>query len=253
MQVDPKPEPIPAAAGGKLQFGIRHLLGLMTYVGVVLGIATWQGPQTLVATLGLGLAWLSHWGAFQRLQAGRTQLILIGLAWVTYLVSLFVPCYGVLGLQAAYVYISLPVESILSTDGARIAPYAVPWVISIDLSNVFQLLLPLHFWRLSVGRGQVLSMISCLAMVGPWVTLVLEPGLEVGYYLWCASFMLLLIAVRVNRATLIGMVVLAVLLIAIFRFYPDSDPGPLKAIPKVTNRPPAAMSPTPTDTAGPRL
>ena len=74
------------------QFRLWHMFALTTYVAVILGIATWQGPPTLMVTLGLGVAILSHLGAFERLQQGRTQLILVGVAWVTYLVSLCTPC-----------------------------------------------------------------------------------------------------------------------------------------------------------------
>ncbi|MFN0020621.1 MAG: hypothetical protein ACKVP0_20375 [Pirellulaceae bacterium] len=213
---------VPSPPTGNWQFGIRHLLGLMTYVAVMLGIATWQGPQTLMVTTGLGLALLSHLGAFQRLQTGRTQLVLVGIAWVTYLVSLCTPCttgtFTVYGWQAAWIYLYGPVEAMLRTDtGFEIVAW--PWIITIDMSNVLQLTLPLLIWRLSRERGQVLSVLSCVAMVGPWTTLVMATDLYIAYYIWCVSFMLLAIAVRVNRLTLMGMAVLAVLHIVIFRVF----------------------------------
>jgi len=207
---------------GNWQFGIRHLLGLMTYVAVMLGIATWQGPQTLMVTTGLGLALLSHLGAFQRLQTGRTQLVVVGLAWVFYLVSLCTPCttgpFTVYGWQAAWIYFYGPVEALLKKDtGFEI--FAWPWIVTIDMSNVLQLTLPLLIWRLSRKRGQVLMVLSCLAMVGPWTTLVMANDLYFAYYVWCASFMLLVNAVPVNRLTLIGMAGLAVVHIVIFRVF----------------------------------
>lgn len=204
------------------QFGIRHLLGLMTYVAVMLGIATWQGPHTLMATCGLGLALLSHLGALERLQSGRTQLVLVSLAWVTFLVSLCSPCltgsFQIYGWQAGWIYLMAPVQAIFSTD-TNIQPVDWPWIISINVANVLQTLLPLLIWRLGRGRGQVLATLSCLAMVGPWTTLVMATDLYVAYYIWCASFMLLVIAVPVNRSTLIGMTCLAVLLVGIFRVF----------------------------------
>jgi hypothetical protein len=204
------------------QFGIRHLLGLMTYVAVMLGIATWQGPQTLMATCGLGLALVSHLGALERLHSGRTQFVLFGLAWATFLVSLCAPCttgpFQIYGWQAAWIYLAAPVQVIFATDSS-VEPFGWPWLISIDLANILQALLPLLIWRLGRGRGQVLATISCLAMVGPWTTVVMATDLYVAYYLWCASFMLVVIAVPVNRATLIGMTCLAVLLVVIFRVF----------------------------------
>ena len=208
--------------GGNWQFGIRHLLGLMTYVAVMLGIAMWQGPQTLMVTTGLGLALLSHVGAFQRLQSGRTQLILVGLAWVFYLVSLCTPCttgsFTVYGWQAAWIYLYGPLE-VMIKENSDFQLFAWPWIVTIDISNVLQVTLPLLIWRLSRERGQVLSVLSCLAMVGPWTTLVMASDLYVAYYVWCASFMLLVIAVPVNRLTLIGMAGLSVVLVVIFRIF----------------------------------
>jgi len=206
---------------GRWQFGIRHLLGLMTYVAVMLGIATWQGPETLMVTLELGLALLSHLGAFERLQSGRTQMVLVGIAWVIYIVSLCTPCttgpFSIFGFQAAWMYF-LGVARILRTD-SEFQVFGFPWIISVDTSNILQAILPLLIWRLSRGRGRVFSTISCLAMVGPWTTLVMVGDLYVAYYIWCVSFMLLVIAVPVNRATLIGMFCLAILLVGIFRIF----------------------------------
>jgi hypothetical protein len=213
---------VPLPLAGNWQFGIRHLLGLMTYVAVMLGITTWQGPQTLMVTTGLGLALLSHLGAFQRLQSGRTQLMVVGLAWVVYLVSLCTPCttgpFTVYGWQAAWIYFYGPVEALLKKDtGFEI--FAWPWIVTIDMSNLLQVVLPLLIWRLSRERGQVLSVLSCLAMVGPWTTLVMASDLYVAYYIWCASFMLLAIALPVNRRTLMGMAGIAVVHIVIFRVF----------------------------------
>ncbi|MCE9528217.1 MAG: hypothetical protein K8R36_19420 [Planctomycetales bacterium] len=213
---------MPSPPAGNWQFGIRHLLGLMTYVAVMLGIATWQGPQTLMVTTGLGLALLSHLGAFKRLQTGRNQLVLVGLAWVFYLVSLCTPCmtgtFTVYGWQAAWIYFYGPVEAMLRKESG-FEVFAWPWIVTIDMSNVLQAVLPLLIWRLSRERGQVLSVLSCLAMVGPWTTLVMASDLYIAYYIWCASFMLLAMAVPVNRPTLMGMAALAVVHIAIFRVF----------------------------------
>lgn len=209
-------------ANRRWQFGIRHLLGLMTYVAVMLGVATWLGPQTLMVTCGLGLALLSHLGAFKRLQSGRTQYGLVGLAWVTFLVSLFTPCttgsFQIYGWQAAWIYLTGPVTAFFQFDSG-FEFFGWPWLIGIDTANVVQTILPLLIWRLGRERGKVFSTICCLVMVAPWTTLVMATGLYVAYYIWCASFMLVVIAVPVNRATLIGMICLAILLIVIFRVF----------------------------------
>lgn len=207
------------------QFRLCHLFALMTYVAFALGITTWQGPSTLMVSLGLGVALFSHLGAFERLQQGRTQLILVGVAWVTYLVSLCAPCaVGVVtlfGWEAAWSYLWEPVSAIF-TQQATLRPFTWPWLWSINLANVLQLTLPLLIWRLSRGRGEVLFVFICLAMVGPWTTLIIAPGLYVAYYIWCISFMLLVMAVQVNRATLIAMVGLAILHAAIFKMFAES-------------------------------
>jgi hypothetical protein len=208
------------------QFRLWHLFGLMTYVAVMLGVATWQGPPTLMVTLGLGVAILSHLGAFERLQQGRTQLVLVGIAWVTYLVSLCTPCttgtFTVFGWQAAWTYLAGPFAALFSLErNFDIQLHAWPWVTSVDLANVLQAALPLLMWRLSRNRGKVLSVLICLAIVGPWTTLVMANGLFVAYYIWCISFMLVVMAVPVNRWTLLSMAGLSALQIAIFKTYSD--------------------------------
>ena len=219
-----KTEIQPTAPLNRWQFRLWHLFALMTYVAVVLGIASWQGPQTLMVTLGLGLALFSHLGAFERLQKGRTQLIVVGVAWVTYLISLCTPCgtgtFTVFGWQAAWTYLAGPfAEPFLTEAFFHPRLQAWPWLLSVDLANVLQAALPLLLWRLSRGRGHVLAMVSCLAMVGPWTTLVMATWLYVAYYIWCVSFMLLVIAVPVNRLTLLGMIGLAVLQVTIFKIW----------------------------------
>jgi hypothetical protein len=218
--LDPKSEtPSPPK---RWQFRLWHLFALTTYAAVVLGIATWQGPPTLMVTLGLGLALLSHLKAFEPLQRGRAQFALIGVAWVTYLVSFCTPCttgtFTVFGWQAAWMYLGAPVAALFEKDSS-FDTLAWPWVVSVDLSNLLQAVLPLHLWRLRLGRGRVLATLSCLAMVAPWVTLIVATDLFVAYYLWCISFMLLVIAVPVSRGTLIGMTGLAALHFAIFKLF----------------------------------
>jgi len=194
----------------------------MTYVAVMLGIATWQGPFTLMATSGLGLAILSHIGALRRWQQGRTQLVLVGLAWVTYLVSLCTPCttgpFSVFGGHAAWIYLMVPVAAFFGEEW-NFEPKGWPWLVSINAANLLQLILPLHLWRLNRGRGELLCSLNFLAMIGPWVTLIIATDLFVGYYIWCASFMLLVIAAPVNRWTLVGMAGLATMHIAVFRVF----------------------------------
>ena len=221
-KVDPPPNGKNASPPARWQFRLWHLFAVMTYVAVLLGVATWLGPQTLVVSLGLGLALLSHLKAFARLQNGRTQLILAGIAWVAYLVALCIPCVigflTVFGWQAAWTYLWGPLAAVF-TRRVSIQGFTWPWLWSVNLANILQLALPLLIWRLSRGRGEVLSVLICLAMVGPWTTLIMAPDLFVGYYIWCLSFMLLVIAVPVSRATLLGMTGLAILHILIFKMF----------------------------------
>jgi hypothetical protein len=214
-----------ASPSKRWQFRLWHLFALMTYVAVMLSVVTWQGPQSLMVTIGLGLALLSHLGAFERLQQGRAQLILVGVAWVTYLVSLCTPCgvgiFTLFGWQAAWTYLWEPISAIF-TQQATLQGFTWPWLWSVNLANALQLTLPLLIWRLSRGRGKVLSVLICLAMIGPWTTLIMAPGLYIAYYIWCFSFMLLVMAVPVSRATLIGMVGLAILHAVIFKIFDGS-------------------------------
>jgi hypothetical protein len=193
------------------QFGIAHLLGVMTWACVAAALVAGFGPGTLMMSAGLLLAWLNYCGAFASLQSGRRQTAVLWTAWGLFLVSLALPCLGafgmVLGYAAAWFVLSGPFMAL--SRGEWQHPQLL-LLIHLSAANVLILCTPFLIWRLRSGRGQGLSATLCLAMIGPWSIIWDSPGLLVGYFVWCASFGLALVALPVRRGVLVAMVVTAV-------------------------------------------
>ena len=91
------PTVIQPAGQPPLQFGLRHLFGLTTISAIAAWLVAGYGPGTLVTSVGLLIAWLNQCGAFESLQSGRRQSVLLWLAWATFLVSLALPSIQVFG------------------------------------------------------------------------------------------------------------------------------------------------------------
>jgi hypothetical protein len=193
-----------------LQFGLRHLFGLTTLAAIATAVALHSGPGTLLTSGGLIVAWLNWCGAFHAVQSGRRQVLLLWLAWGLFLLSLALPSvkiFGdVYGWGAAWMALVLPLEAIRK---GNLAP-ALLWYAVMDIANIVALGIPLLIWRLNRGRGQFASGLLAAAMVGPWI--VAGPEMLTGYYVWSASFLIVLVALPVRCETLIAMIVIAALI-----------------------------------------
>ena len=201
------------------QFSLLHLFELTTLSAAVAALAVTCGPGTLMTSAGISLAWLNMRGAFENVQSGRRQAAILGLAWVTFLVSLALPSitvFGpVLGFSAAWFSIAGPIESLLRYGQL---PLGVIVYLAIDLANVLMLLLPLLIWWQSRGRGQWHGAMLCIAMVAPWCVawdVSGTSGLLIGYYIWCVSFGIALVAIRIRRQVLVAMLVMTIGLAAV--------------------------------------
>jgi len=191
---------------GSFQFRLRHLFGLTTLSAIAAAIAACFGPGTLFTSGGIILAWMNWCGGFRIVQSGRRQLLTLGLAWITFLVSLALPSLRIFstvyGWGAAWLAWTLPAEAI-SKGEIHVLPLL--WFGSMDLANLFAISLPFLVWRLSVSRGQYLSAVFVLCMIGPWVTGA-DLNMQIGYHVWVSSFYVALTALPVRSWTLASMV-----------------------------------------------
>jgi len=156
-----------------------------------------------VTSAGIILAWLNIHGAFESIQSGRRQAAILGLSWITFLISLALPSFTVFGpvqgFSAAWFAIVGPVESLLKYGQL---PIGVIVYLVIDAANILMLSLPLLIWRLRCGRGARLGALLSITMVGTWCVAWDAGDLLFGYYLWCVSFGMALIAIRNPRSDL---------------------------------------------------
>jgi len=180
----------------------------MTYAAVVAAAVKWWGTPSLATTLGVGVMWLNFSGALSILQKGKMQLVMLLVAWVMFLGSMFLPTHtmwGSAGWEAAWSTLTFPVRA--WEPSAEYFEFLI-WVLVIDLANVAQLLLPLTAIRLQRKQGKNLAFALCASMPAVWA--FAGPTAASGYILWCASFLLALTAIPLNRVTLVTMhVVLA--------------------------------------------
>jgi hypothetical protein len=212
---EPNAASSPAAAPPRWQFGLKDLFGLMTYAAAALGLVVWFGPGTLITSLGFLIAILNVRGAFARWQRGWVQWVLLVVAWVTFLISLALPClstFSILGWQAAWVYLVAPFERLFGGDEVPGSVWF--WLVALDLSNILMAGLPIYLWRLSRERGEWFAAVLCVAMTGVW-SLNWGMGFFVGYFVWCASFQVALVAIPLKWQTFLAMLANVALLAAL--------------------------------------
>jgi len=194
------------------QFRLSQLFGLTTLSAIAAAVAAARGPGTLFLSIGVMLAWLNWRGALEPLQSGQWQMILLGLAWNLFLLSLALPSMVIFspvdGWEAAWLAFILPLNAIRRGD---IFHLHLPWCVGNAVSNILMALVPLVMWRIRHGRGQWLTAALCLAMVFPWSVGWDTPMLP-GYYVWCGGFYLALCALPIRAGTFAAMVALAALL-----------------------------------------
>ena len=194
------------------QFRLSHLFELMTLSALAAAIAGACGLGTLLLFAGGALAWANWRGGLQPLQSGQWQMILLGLAWNLFLISLILPSVHVFGPVAGW---GAAWWALISTlDAIRKGEFAEPALLlhlGINLANLLMALMPAMMWRIRHGRGQWMSAALCVAMVVPWCVGVSTPMLP-GYYVWCAAFYLAPCALPIRAGSFAAMVVLAIFL-----------------------------------------
>jgi hypothetical protein len=195
------------------QFQLRHLFGLTTISAIGAALIASYGAGTLLTFAGLLVAWLNYCGAFERLQVGRRRAALVWLAWTTFLASLALPSikvFGpVLGFWAAWYAVMLPADAIYR--GELLMKPGLLLFASINIANVLISMLPITLCRFPRKHIQSYMTALCIVMVGPWCVSWNETML-VGYYVWCSSFILALLAIPVRIWTFVAMVAAAVLI-----------------------------------------
>lgn len=213
----PSPTEESASQPNHWQFRLWHLFAVMSYVAVVAGVARWWGIETLAVSLGLGIAWLNYCGWLSYFQRGKPQLATLGIAWGMFLTSLFLPVdtfWAPQGYVAAWFVLSAPVDLVWRQRWLELIK-VLCWIPLIDAANLLQFLLPVTAVRLQWGRGKYLVAVHCVSMVAVWILANAQSAS--GYILWCASFLVTLIAFPLSRPTLIAMhFALAVLFILVW-------------------------------------
>ena len=203
------------------QFRLWHLFALMTYVAVVVAMATRWGIETLPTTIGLGIAWLNYFGALSILQRGKVQLAVLFIACGMFLVSLFLPTHSQWGVEGWFaVWWVLMTPAALAYDQHwREFAKSLCWVLLIDTANLSQFLLPVTAIRLQMGRGKYLAAMNCVSMVAVWA--IAGTTATSGYIVWSISFLLGLTAMPLNRVTLVVMHIILASQIAYWLIFPE--------------------------------
>lgn len=202
------------------QFRLRHLFALMTYVAVVVAVATRWGIETLPTTIGLGIAWLNYLGILLFLQRGKLQLVVLFIAWGMFLVSMFLPTHttwGVPGWFGVYWALTTPITAACQKNW-RVLLSVLWYAPVIDVANLSQLLLPVTATRLRMGRGKYLAAVNCISMVAVWA--IAGPTAASGYIVWSISFLLGLTAMPLTRVTLVVMHIILASQIAYWLIFP---------------------------------
>ncbi|HZL91799.1 MAG TPA: hypothetical protein VFB96_25740 [Pirellulaceae bacterium] len=197
---------MPAAAGlSRGQFGLAHLFGLTTIAAGAAALVAWFGPGTLLTSGCVLVAWLNLCGLFNRLHSGTRQATMLWCAWAIFLISFALPSIAVLGpvlgWGAAWVVLMAPVDML---RGVRGFDFSFLWCLWMDAANLLGVLLPVLVWRVGRGQGQWLGSAFCLAMVSTG-TVLWDNAMLVGYYVWCASFLMALVALPVKTKTFLAM------------------------------------------------
>ena len=199
--------PVEAAERPRWQFGLAHLFGLTTLSAIAAALVAAFGPGTLPISIGVSLAGISFAGLLRPLQTGRRQAVTLWLAWAAFLLSLALPSlhiFGpVAGWEAGWFVLVAPVDAARKGELLHVQ---LLWLLMLDLANLLAILLPLLVWRLRRGGGEWYAAVLCVAMISPWSVGWDSPMLP-GYYVWCLSFLLALVALPIGRRTLAAMIV----------------------------------------------
>ena len=198
------------------QFKLQHLFGLTTIAAIGAALLARWGWGTLLTSAGFLIAWLNLCGAFAGFQKEPRQIILLCLAWGMFLLSLALPSltiFGpVYGYGAAWIAMMAPLDAVKDEAFHR----HMFWYLTVDVANLSAALLPLLIWRLRCGRGRWSAMVHCVSLVATpfpfWDTPML-----VGYYVWCASFLLALIAIPIGPRTFAAMLCMAVVMFFVLK------------------------------------
>jgi hypothetical protein len=197
------------------QFSLADLLGLITLTAVAAALAAARGPESLVLSGGLIISIASWRGCFKAVQSRRYQIAMLLAAWGLFLVSLFLPCMGppgmVYGWAAAYWSAIL---AWMALGNREALPFDALWFLSFCFANLLIVLLPVLAWRIRRGGGRVFAAILCVAMVSPW-SIAWNAEMQFGYYVWCVSFLVALIALPMRAGTLAAMLLMAALIVGL--------------------------------------
>ncbi|MCA9202131.1 MAG: hypothetical protein KDA59_03765 [Planctomycetales bacterium] len=213
-------------AAGRWQFGLADLFLLTTGIAAATSLAIWKSIGTLPLSLGAItiLFKLARRGPFA--DGIGAQRKWVTAAWLLFAVSLLLPvgkgCNNkmIYGWQASSMAAGAEVDMIRKaataeddsefwTDPAQTV-MGVLFFTSINLGNLAMLLLPLWYW-IGKRRGYVEPPAWCAGVIVLSATSAAIFGWDngtmlVGYYVWCLSFLVLLVSLKI-RWWMVGMMV----------------------------------------------
>lgn len=181
------------------QYSLRLLMAIMLWVGLTSAAVSVFGPGAMISGIAGGLLVFNAAGVLKRLQRGRQRAGLVLLAWVSFIVSFFLPAVmvfdPVLGWEAAWTV----AESVLALPESVIDLFDYSFATCLTLANVMMSLSPLALLIEKTRLGLGLKVIFCLVAPAVFVCCFNDAeGLAIGFYLWAGSVMMTISVTRVS-------------------------------------------------------
>ncbi|MBW3596666.1 MAG: hypothetical protein KY475_05260 [Planctomycetes bacterium] len=206
------------------QFSLKSAFLATAVAAGVACLVGYRGFGSLVLSAGLIAAWLNVRGRLDRLQTRKVRPKLFYAGWMLLGASLFLPAMKgcnnqpVYGWQTAYlcavteaeIVHELVQDSELDAERPLEQVGSFAWITAINAANLLLVLSPLLLWRLQRGQGQFLGAALAIAAVSPWALAMRDPHMFIGCYVWCASFIVLLLSCRIQTRTFCVMLAIAV-------------------------------------------
>jgi len=204
---------------GQWQFSLRSLLVLTTAAAVAAAIAAARGAGSLVLSLGVMLTAFNSAGFLRHWQTARWRPRWVGLGWLVFLTSMFLPSARgcgdspSTGWELAWTCAVIQIEevtSVLTEEADRqdvISAFEKRpvqttlqhvFLLTVTLANLILLLVPAAYglWRHDRCRWLLGVLLAGTAFSWSLTWDSDQNKMQYGYYVWCASMMLVLTSQR---------------------------------------------------------
>ena len=211
------------------QFTLRFLFLLTAVVAATTALAVGWGISTLPASIGMAVSAANAAGMLAYVQRHtQARAAIVTAAWGFFLLSLALPSvivFGeVSGWAAAWTVLTIipnviahilgfndPSESMVKPIGALLL-YG-----PLSVANFILILAPLCLWLQRYRWSWWITQIAPICASAAWIIFALDDGTKalVGYYVWCASFLIFISSQRIAWQTWCGMMATIGLMIAL--------------------------------------